>query len=127
MFISRTFAIFRKEVRHIVRDVRVLFLVTLAPAFLLLMLSYVFSLDYQHSKVAVLDWDKSAVSRDFIAQITADGDFSKNCLKPIVSIDWQRGGDQPGSVGERWFWELQGKRVENISSFEGSSAILRIT
>ncbi len=82
MFISRTFAIFRKEVRHIVRDVRVLFLVTLAPAFLLLMLSYVFSLDYQHSKVAVLDWDKSAVSRDFIAQITADGDFT---LKSYLS------------------------------------------
>ncbi|HEY3289623.1 MAG TPA: ABC transporter permease [Anaerolineae bacterium] len=75
MFIRRTYAMFIKELRHIIRDVRVLFLVTLAPAFLLLMLSYVFSLDYTHSKLAVLDMDKSAVARELIEVISADGDF----------------------------------------------------
>ncbi len=60
---------------NIFRDVRVLFLVTLAPTFLLLMLSYVFSMDNQHSKVVVIDWDRSTMSRDYISQITADGDF----------------------------------------------------
>jgi ABC-type multidrug transport system permease subunit len=54
----------------------VLFLVTLAPAFLLLMLSYVFSFDVGHTRLAVLDWDKSMTSRNYLSQITADGDFT---------------------------------------------------
>ena len=41
---KETLAIARKEYRHLTRDVRTLFLVTVAPAFLLLTLAYVFSL-----------------------------------------------------------------------------------
>ena len=75
MSLRRISAIFRKELWHITRDVRVLFLVTLAPAFLLLMLSYVVSYDVQHMRIAVLDLDKTPSSRDFVNRLTADGDF----------------------------------------------------
>ncbi len=71
----RIYAIFSKELRHILRDTRVLLLVTLMPAFLLVMLSYVFSFDVQHTRIAVLDLDKTATSRDFVTVLTADGDF----------------------------------------------------
>jgi ABC-2 type transport system permease protein len=76
MSLKRIFVIFIKEVRHITRDVRVLFLVTLAPAFLLLMLSYVVSYDTQHTLMVVLDMDKTAHSRDYVNLLTADGDFN---------------------------------------------------
>jgi ABC-2 type transport system permease protein len=75
MSFKRIFAIFHKELRHITRDVRVLFLVTLAPAFLLLMLSYVVSYDAQHTQIVVLDLDKTASSRDYVKLLVADGDF----------------------------------------------------
>lgn len=75
MSIRRALAILRKELRHITRDGRVLFLVTLAPAFLLLMLSYVFSFDVERVDVAVLDLDHSALSRDYVSTLASDGDF----------------------------------------------------
>jgi ABC-type multidrug transport system permease subunit len=75
MSLKRTYAIFHKEVRHIARDVRVLFLVTLAPAFLLLMLSYVVSYDAQHTRMIVLDLDKTSSSRNYVNLLAADGDF----------------------------------------------------
>ena len=54
MSLHRLFAIARKEFHHITRDVRTLFLVTIAPAFLLLTLAYVFSFDADHFKLLVL-------------------------------------------------------------------------
>ncbi|MCX7680496.1 MAG: ABC transporter permease [Anaerolineae bacterium] len=65
----------RKEFRHIGRDGRMLFLVTVAPAFLLLLLSYVFSLDVERITIAVRDLDRTPLSREFIARLTADGDI----------------------------------------------------
>ena len=76
MSLRRMLAILRKELWHITRDVRVLFLVTLVPAFLLLMLSYVFSFGADRTRMAVLDWDQSTLSRDYLHRLTADGDFT---------------------------------------------------
>lgn len=73
--LRRTLAILRKEMRHITRDTRVLFLVTLAPALLLLLLSYVFSFDVDRFTLAVLDLDHSATSRDYLSAITSDNEF----------------------------------------------------
>lgn len=72
----RLFAVARKELRHIVRDGRILFLVTVAPAFLLITFSYVFALDVGRVNVAVRDLDKTPASRALIAYLTAGGDFS---------------------------------------------------
>ena len=95
MSLKRIYAIFHKEVRHITRDVRVLFLVTLAPAFLLLMLSYVVSYDVQHTRMVVLDLDKTSSSRNYVSLLTADGDFIlvsyvndyTNAEAPLISGD----------------------------------------
>jgi len=75
MSLRRALAIARKELRHIIRDPRLLFLVTLSPALLGLTFSYVFSFDVQQAALAVLDLDKSALSRQLLSHLTADGDF----------------------------------------------------
>ncbi|MFQ6100863.1 MAG: ABC transporter permease [Anaerolineae bacterium] len=74
MSIRRLLAVARKEFRHIIRDVRTFFLVTVAPAFLLFTLSYVFSFDVDRVDIAVRDLDRTPLSRAFLASLTADGD-----------------------------------------------------
>jgi len=74
MSIPRLLTVARKESRHITRDARTLFLVTIAPAFLLLTLSYVFSFDVTQIDIAVRDLDRTPLSRAFLASLTADGD-----------------------------------------------------
>ncbi|MGE5602279.1 MAG: ABC transporter permease [Nitrososphaerales archaeon] len=69
---ARLFAITRKELRHITRDARIFFLVTLSPAFILLVLSYLFSFDIGTVRLAWLDQDHSALSRTYLSTITAD-------------------------------------------------------
>ncbi len=75
MSLHRLLVVARKEVRHITRDLRLLFLVTVAPAFLLVTLSYVFAMDVERVDLAVRDLDQTPLSRDLISHITADGDF----------------------------------------------------
>ena len=75
MSLRRLLVVARKEFRHITRDLRILFLVTIAPAFLLVTLSYVFAMDVGQIDIAVRDLDRTSLSRRFIAHLTADGDF----------------------------------------------------
>ena len=72
----RLFAVARKEFCHIARDVRTFFLVTVAPAFLLVTFSYVFAFDVDRVGVAVYDLDRTPLSRAFLADLTADGDLT---------------------------------------------------
>jgi len=65
----------RKEFYHIARDPRLFLLVTVAPAFLLVMLSYVFALDVEQVQLGVQNLDHTPLSREFVSYITADGDF----------------------------------------------------
>ena len=94
MSIRRLLTIARKEFRHIVRDVRTFFLVTVAPAFLLVMLSYVFAMDVDRVDIAVRDLDRTPLSRAFLASLTADGDFvvvayvqREEEIKPLFARD----------------------------------------
>ncbi len=75
MSLPRLLAMARKEFHHVTRDVRALLLVTIAPAFLLVMLAYVFSFDVDHFNLIVFDQDRSDVSRGYIADLTGDGTF----------------------------------------------------
>lgn len=70
----RLIAVVRKEILHIVRDPRNLFLVALSPAFLLFLLSHVFSLDTSHIQLTVLDGDHTPVSREYVASLTSSQD-----------------------------------------------------
>ncbi len=73
--LRRLLAITVKELRHITRDVRIFFLVTLSPAFLLLVLANIFALDANNATVAWLDYDRTPSSRAYRAAITADSTF----------------------------------------------------
>jgi ABC-2 type transport system permease protein len=76
MSIRRLLVVAGKEFYHITRDLRLLFLVTVAPAFLLVTLAYVFALDIGQVALAVRDLDHTSLSRDLISHIAADGDFA---------------------------------------------------
>jgi ABC-2 type transport system permease protein len=71
----RLLVVARKEFHHIARDPRILFLVTIAPAFLLITLSYVFAMDVERVTLVVRDLDHTPLSRQLISHLTADGDF----------------------------------------------------
>ncbi|HEY4721994.1 MAG TPA: ABC transporter permease, partial [Anaerolineae bacterium] len=76
MSVHRLLAIARKEFHHITRDVRTLFLVTITPAFLLIVLAYVFSFDVEQFNLIVLDQDRSDVSRQYVSDLLGDGTFN---------------------------------------------------
>ena len=76
MSLHRLWAIIRKEFRHIQRDKRTLFLVTLSPAIMLIAFAYLFAFEVQSMRLGVWDADQSALSRQFIASLIADGKFS---------------------------------------------------
>jgi ABC-2 type transport system permease protein len=75
MSFRRLLAITRKELRHIARERRTLFLVTVSPAFMLLTLAYIFSLDVSHFTLAVLDQDRTSLSRAYLSHLTSDGEL----------------------------------------------------
>lgn len=75
MSFRRFSAILRKEFRHIFRDPRLLFLVTLSPALLLFLLSHIFIMDVRQIELAVWDLDRSGLSRRYITFITSDEEF----------------------------------------------------
>lgn len=76
MSLHRTLAIMRKECLHIIRNRRTLFLVTLSPAFLLFTLTYVLTFDVQQISYAVLDQDKSELSRRYVAGLASEENVS---------------------------------------------------
>lgn len=81
----RFWAILYKEYRHILRAPRTLLLVCLAPAFLLLLLANIFAVDAQYGRFMLWDLDQSAYSRQYVAALTADGDFT--LAGPVTNYD----------------------------------------
>jgi ABC-2 type transport system permease protein len=74
MNLLRTWAVIRKEIRHIMRDRGTLFLVTVSPVFLLLVMAYSFTVDIENVAVAVMDRDGSYLSRRYLAGLGGTGD-----------------------------------------------------
>jgi ABC-2 type transport system permease protein len=70
----RTWAVMRKEARHILRDRRTFILVTVSPVFLLLVMAYTFMVDIENVAVAVMDRDRTNLSRRYIAGLGGTGD-----------------------------------------------------
>lgn len=75
MSLHRLWTITLKEFRHIWRDKRILFLVTLSPAIMLVTFSYLFAMEVQKTRLGIWDLDRSALSRQFVASLTADGKY----------------------------------------------------
>lgn len=75
MSMRRIRAIARKEIQHILRDRATLILVLFTPTALLLLMAYALTVDVKHVPLAVLDYDRTPTSRDFVQQITAGEDI----------------------------------------------------
>ena len=67
--LRRIFAIVKKEVRQLKRDVRLVFVMFFFPVFLLMIFGYAINFDVKHIKIAILDNEKSIMSRDFIKSL----------------------------------------------------------
>jgi ABC-2 type transport system permease protein len=66
----------RKEFQHILRDRSTMILVLLTPTLVLLLMAYALTVDLKNVPIAVLDYDRSQASQDFIQQITAGQDLN---------------------------------------------------
>jgi len=97
MNLLRTWAVVRTETRHIVRDQRTAILVTISPVFLLLVMAYTFMVDIKHVAVAVMDRDRTVLSRRYIAGLGGTGDV----LVRYIADDY---GDL-----ERWLMTSEAK------------------
>lgn len=64
--IARILAVMRKEFIHILRDVRTMAVVVILPVLMLILYGYAINMDVRHLRTAVLDYDRSSTSRDFI-------------------------------------------------------------
>jgi ABC-2 type transport system permease protein len=73
-------AVTRKEIHHIFRDRSTLILVLATPTLMLLLMAYALTVDIQHVAIAVLDFDRSQTSRDFVQQVTAGQDLDLYAL-----------------------------------------------
>ena len=72
---TRLKAIIRKEVYHLIRDYRSLYLAFAIPLILIILFGYALSLDVDKVETAVVDYDKSAMSRDFVRRLDASPYF----------------------------------------------------
>jgi len=64
-------AIARKEYYHLIRDFRSLYLAFVIPLLLILLFGYALSLDVEHIPTAVVDFDRTPDSRDFVQRLDA--------------------------------------------------------
>ena len=75
MSFRHIWAITRKEFNHIIRDRSTMILVVFTPLAMLLLMAYALTVELQHIPIAVLDYDRSATSRDFVQQIVSGNDL----------------------------------------------------
>ena len=68
-------AIVQKEFYHLIRDYRSLYLAFAIPLILIILFGYALSLDVDHIKTVVIDYDKSWQSRDFKTKLNASPYF----------------------------------------------------
>ncbi|MDY7226761.1 ABC transporter permease [Hyalangium rubrum] len=74
--LGRTLAMAGKEVQHIRRDVRTLYLALAMPVLLLVLFGFGISFDVDHLELAVVDQDRSTASRELVRHLTAGGEFT---------------------------------------------------
>lgn len=85
MSLRHIWAVTRKEFQHILRDRSTLVLVLITPVALLLLMSYALTVDIKHVPIAILDRDRSPLSRAFSQQITAGQDL--DLYAHVESVD----------------------------------------
>lgn len=83
-------ALIRKEIYHLIRDYRSLYLAFAIPLLLIILFGYALSLDVDNVETIVVDYDKSELSRDFIGKLDASAYFhvSERLLQTKDAIDY---------------------------------------
>lgn len=77
-------AVARKEFYHLIRDFRSLYLAFAIPLLLILLFGYALSLDVDHVKTVVVDFDRTDLSRDFLSRIEASPYFDVIAYVPNI-------------------------------------------
>lgn len=75
-FLLRVTALARKEVLHIVRDVRVIYMALGMPVLLLLLFGYAVTFDLDRLPIALIDRDNTPSSRAYATALASSGAFS---------------------------------------------------
>jgi ABC-2 type transport system permease protein len=89
MSLLKTWAIFLKELRHILRDPGTFILATVSPVFLLIVFTYSLSVDIQNVSVAMMDMDQTDLSRQYLALLASSGDLLvDHVATSYQDIDW---------------------------------------
>ncbi len=73
--VRKTLAVYRKELRQILRDRRTLLILVFIPAFFLLLYGYALNFDIRHVKLAVEDRDGTPESRAVVSAFVNSGYF----------------------------------------------------
>lgn len=75
MNFRRLLAIAKKEFKHLFRDIRLLLILLLFPAFLLVIFGYAINFDVQNVRIVFYDNDKTNFSREFINSLSSTDYF----------------------------------------------------
>jgi len=75
MSLRKTWAVLRKETRHILRDSTTLALLLLAPPILLIIMAYGLIADIRETPVTIIDYSRSRLSRQYFAELSASNDL----------------------------------------------------
>jgi ABC-2 type transport system permease protein len=76
-FYRRTKAVAHKEVLHILRDARAIYMALGLPVVMLMLFGYGISQDVDHISMAVVDQDRTPASRRLTQALVAGGDFKR--------------------------------------------------
>jgi ABC-2 type transport system permease protein len=74
-----------KEFRHIIRDPKSLFIAVAMPMLMTLLYGYAVNLDTKNIKLAVLDQDNTALSRELASNFYQTGYFVRALAEPVVT------------------------------------------
>lgn len=75
-FFRRVLALSHKEILHILRDVRVVYMAIGMPVLLLLLFGYAVTFDLDRLPIALIDRDQTPASRAYAAALVSSGAFS---------------------------------------------------
>ena len=81
----RTRAIAKKELKQLLRDTRMLFVIFSFPVILLIVFGYAVNFDVHNIQLGVFDQERSDISRDFINSLTSSSYFELS--KTITNHD----------------------------------------
>jgi ABC-2 type transport system permease protein len=75
MSLKKTWAVMKKESRHIVRATGTFLMVTLSPVFLLIAMGFAFTVDIKNTPVAIIDRDHTSLSRAYLSKLAENDDL----------------------------------------------------